>query len=131
MFAKILKAALFIVPTIFMFLTMTFAPDLADVTSPFYVVLVGTFLGFDLAAVIKKTKSLDGTEFSKIKAWRYVIVGLSITVLLARAFIGYKTHNIMTLTVASLSASIYILASIVIAGLDLNRAATATKGGAA
>ena len=127
MFAKILKAALFIVPTIFLFLTMTFAPALADVTSPFYIVLIGTFLGFDLAAVIKKTKSLDGSEFSKIKAWRYVIAGLSITVLLARAFVSYKADDTMTITVASLAASIYILSSIVIAGLDLNRAATASK----
>lgn len=124
---KLLKALLFIVPAIFMLLTMLVIPEIADLTSPFFVALMGVFLGVDMVAMIKRTKEMQPGEFQKMKVWRVVVVTVSLVVLLATAFIQYKSSKIMVVTVTSFAAAVYLLAGIILAGLDANRIATKDK----
>ena len=121
---KIIKALLFLVPTIFMGMTIFFVPEIADTTSVFYVGLIGIFLGVDMVAMIKKTKEMEAGQFQTVHIWRYVLVVLSLAALLAISFLQYKQSKIMIVTIGSLSAAVYLIAGILLAGLDGNKIVT-------
>ena len=121
---KIVKAFLFLVPTIFMGLTIFFVPEIADTTSVFYVGLIGVFLGVDMVAMVKKTKEMEAGQFQVVHIWRYVIVVLSLAALLAVAFVQYKSSKAMVVTIGSFAAAVYLISGILLAGLDGNKMAT-------
>lgn len=121
---KITKAILFVLPTVFLALIILFVPEIADSTSVFYVALIGTFLGFDILTMIKRTERLPCGSFEKLKAWRYILACASIAVLLCISFLKYKSDGSMKITMGSLSASFFIICGIILAGLDGNKIAT-------
>jgi len=121
---RFIKALLWLIPTAFMGLTMFFVPEIADTTSIFYVGLIGVFLGVDMVAMIKKTKEMSNGEFDTVKIWRYVLVVLALASLLTVAFIQYKSSKIMVVTIGSFAAAVYLIAGILLAGLDGNKIAT-------
>ena len=121
---KIVKALLFLVPTIFMGMTIFFVPEIADTTSVFYVGLISVFLGVDMVAMIKKTKEMEAGQFQSVHIWRYVLVVLSLAGLLALSFLQYKQSKLMIVTIGSLSAAVYLIAGILLAGLDGNKIVT-------
>ena len=124
----VIKGLLFFLPTAFLAGIILLIPEIADTTSVFYVMLVGTFLGFDILNMIKKTEALPKGQYDKLKAWRYVLSILCISALLAIAFIKYKESGVMKMTLGSLSASVIIICGVVIAGLDGNKIATRKDG---
>ena len=121
---KAIKAIAFVIPSIFMFVILLLVPEIADPVSVFYVALVGTFIGMDLLSMVQRTKELPAGEFDKLKIWRYALSFVCICALLVVSFYRYKTGADVKLTLTSLSASILIIAGMVIAGLDGNRIAT-------
>jgi glucan phosphoethanolaminetransferase (alkaline phosphatase superfamily) len=125
---NIAKGVLFVVATIFLAGIIILVPDIADSTSVFYVMLVGSFLGFDILNMIKKTEALPKGEYDKMKMWRYILAIVSLSALLVISFLKYRATGDMKITLASLSASVIIICGVVIAGLDGNKIAT-NKGG--
>ena len=122
--AKAIKLIAFVIPSLFMALILLFVPEVADIVSIFYVGLVGTFIGADLVAMIQRTKSLPDGEFDKLNAWRYITASVFLVGLLAIAFYKYHTGVEIKTTVVSLSSSVLLVSSMIIAGLDGNRIVT-------
>ena len=125
---NIAKGVLFVVATIFLAGIIILVPDIADSTSVFYVMLIGSFLGFDILNMIKKTEALPKGEYDKMKMWRYILAIVSLSALLVISFLKYRATGDMKITLSSLSASVIIICGVVIAGLDGNKIAT-NKGG--
>lgn len=125
---NVIKGALFLVSTVFLAGIIILVPEIADSTSVFYVMLIGSFLGFDILNMIKKTEVLPKGEYDKMKVWRYVLSILCLSALLVISFIKYKSSGEMKVTLGALSASVIIICGVVIAGLDGNKIAT-SKGG--
>lgn len=120
---KFVKAGLVILSTIFLAFLVIFAPDIANVCSMFYVGLIGVFLGVDMIAMVKKTKQLEG-EFKKIKIWRIIVSTSCVIILFVLTFFVNENNQEMTITLTSLASCVYIMFSILLAGLDANRIAT-------
>jgi predicted membrane channel-forming protein YqfA (hemolysin III family) len=121
---KFVKYLLFIIPTLFMGLIIYFVPELSDATSVFYTGLISVFLGVDIMAMIKKTKTLPSGEFDKLKIGRYLVVGASLVALLTISYIQYKETKTMVVTLGAFSSAVFIIAGILIAGFDGNRMVT-------
>lgn len=121
---KVLKGMAFVIPSIFMALILLFVPEIVDIVSVFYVMLVGTFIGADLLSMIKNTKALPAGEFDKLKSWRYVLASFFLVCLLSLAFYKYHAGVPIKATLISLSSSVLVLSGLLIAGLDGNRMAT-------
>ena len=121
---KAVKFMLFIVPSIFMGLIILFVPDIADVSSISFVTLTGVFLGVDMVAMIKETKTLPKGSFEKLNPSRVVVVAMSLFALTCLAFYQYKTTGLLKITLGSLSASVFVISGLVLIGLDGNKIAT-------
>lgn len=124
---KVVKFFLFSIPSIFMGAIILLIPEIADTASIFYVALIGVFLGVDLVAMIKETKSMPKGMYDKLKLWRYVTVVLFLFALTGLAFYQYKITGELKITLGSFSASVFIVAGLVLAGLDGNKIATDGK----
>jgi len=124
---KVVKFSLFAIPSFFMGAIICLIPGIADVASVFYVALIGVFLGFDILTMIKETKTLPKGAYDKLKLWRYVTVVSFLFVLTGIAFYQYRVTGEMKITLGSFSASVFIIAGMILAGLDGNKIATDAK----
>lgn len=124
---RVVKFILFAIPSLFMGAIIVLIPEIADASSIFYVALIGVFLGFDLLTMIKETKSLPKGSFDKLKLWRYITVVSFLFVLTGIAFYQYRITGAMKITLGSFSASVFIIAGMILAGLDGNKMVTDDK----
>lgn len=71
-FSSIAKYALFFLSVAMMAALVLFFPEIANSSALWYQLILGTFLGIDIAITLKNTNALPEGQFKMIKVGRYV-----------------------------------------------------------
>jgi hypothetical protein len=122
------KYLVYILSSILMGASIIFIPEVANSLSTIYALVIGAFLGIDMATTILKTKSLPEGEFKEAKKDRYIVCSLMSSVLVTIAFyVKEKTQANLLDTITMLSMTLMGIGAIFIALMESNKLVTGTK----
>lgn len=113
--------------TIFTGSMIFFVKDSATVTGIAwsFTVIVGTFIGVDLAAMIKKTSEMPGGQYKKMNKHRYITALIILALLLGEAFfINKKFNRSIESLVSSFGMGFLFIIGGLIAGVEGNKIVT-------
>lgn len=122
------KYLIYILSSIIYGALMFFDPAIISNITLFYVSIVSAFLGIDVAYTLKETNKLPEGEYKNIKKDRYLVTSIITGLLLLGTIIMNKVYKIdLQGASATLSATLFLVFSIYISGLELNKYLTGTK----
>lgn len=107
---------------------MIIVPEIVTNITIFYVSIISSFLGVDIAYTIKETNKLPEGEYKNIKKDRYIVTSIITAILLLSSIIMTKLYKVdLQSSIAVLSATLFLILSIYISGLELNKLFTGKK----
>lgn len=122
-----LKSFIFIFVSIVMGIVLNLIPQTSGPVSITYGAVLSVYLGVDLADTIIKTSEMAKGEYKDMHIHKYVIAVLCLAVLIINCvFIKDKCDVGTALT--SFVSSFFIVAGLLIGGLDGNKIATNIEG---
>lgn len=124
---KVLKVVLLLLATTIMGIVIYFiqAASIVDVMASTYVVIVSSFLGTDIAAMIKDTSKKPAGEWKNIKAYRYVLSFLCMSSLFVMALYQKEINNVDSImAISSFGSGAMLIIGLVMAGLEGNKIAS-------
>jgi len=103
-------------------------PNIINSISIFYVGIIGSFLGIDMANTLKKTSIMPKGEFKTIKKDRYIVCACITTVFFIASLILNKIYDIAIESgLTTLGATIFVIATMYISTLEGNKLLTGKK----
>jgi uncharacterized membrane protein len=100
-------------------------PNIINTISIFYVGIIGSFLGIDMATTLKRTNSMPEGNFKPIKKDRYIVCAIITTIFFITSLILNKLYDIQIESgLTTLGATIFIIATMYIASLEANKLLT-------
>jgi len=124
---ELIKYLIFIGASMLMGLTMWLVPDVAETCSIFYVSILSTFLGLDIANTLKHTNGLPEGQFKGLKASRYITSSIFLLILFIYAMVQIKMNQVnLSVSVTSFGSALFLIGSLYIGGLEGNKLLTWT-----
>lgn len=103
-------------------------PNIINSISIFYVGIIGSFLGIDMATTLKKTSIMPKGEFKDIKKDRYIVCASITTIFFISSLILNKVYDIAIESgLTTLGATIFVIATMYISALEGNKLLTGKK----
>lgn len=121
------KSFIFIIVSIMMGIVLNLIPQTSGPISVTYGAVLSIYLGVDLADTIIKTSEMAKGEYKDMHIHKYIIAVLCLTVLIINCVIIRNNCDIST-ALTSFVSSIFIVAGLLIGGLDGNKIATNKDG---
>jgi len=122
------KTAVYIAATAVMLAAIILMPEAAPVASGFYVMILSSYLGLDVWAMIQKTSAMPKGEYRNVKVSRYLVTMGSYILLMGCgvAMTRLKGTDYGTMNATFLSAE-FVVVTILLGGLEGNKIATQMK----
>lgn len=122
------KTAVYIAATAVMLAAIILMPEAAPVASGFYVMILSSYLGLDVWAMIQKTSAMPKGEYRDVKVSRYLVTMGSYILLMGCgvAMTRLKGTDYGTMNATFLSAE-FVVVTILLGGLEGNKIATQMK----
>jgi hypothetical protein len=123
---KALKYIAYVLAFILMAVIIIYEPRIADATAPTYIILICSFLGIDVAYMLKKTTSLPSGDFAPIKRGRYIFCIIFTSALFALCVIMERKFEYTNLsgTLSCLAISLMTILALFIGGAEANKLLT-------
>jgi hypothetical protein len=95
-----------------------------------FVLIIGSFLGIDLAKMIKDTSALPSGKYKAMKKNRYILSLIFLAALCSEAFVVSKLFDrSLDGVYGSLGAGLMIVLGLLVSGIEANKIATKNGGG--
>lgn len=117
-----IKALCFSIAVLLMGLCIIFVPSISGTLSMSFVLVLGVYLGLDIATMISTTASLPAGEYKEIKKHKYVLSGICLIILILITLITWQ--DTLQTALSSFLSSCMIILCCLIGGLEGNKIAT-------
>lgn len=123
---KFLKVCLIILASLLMAAIIYFIDDssVIDSVSATYFIVINSFLGIDMAAMIKQSKALPGVEHKEMKFYRYILSFVFMIILFLLMVYRKETDGInAVVAMSAFSSGAMMILALVLSGLEGNKLA--------